>query len=406
MTLLRKRGLLPLLTAQIVSSLGSQMTFLALPWFVLVTTGSPTKMGIVLAAELAPIALLGIPSGALVSRLGARRTMLVGDAGRAPLMAAIPILHALGLLSFPLLLVCVALVGVFITPYFASQRVILPEIVGEDEQLVAQANAFVEAAIRLTSLLGPAAAGLLIAFVGSTNVLYIDAASFAFSFLMLRFFVPRRPTLPATDASRGLLAGVRYLLADRLLATLALTSLLLNGFGQMLVASLPVLAFHDFGESSKVAGAFFGAFGAGALLGSVIAVKVMHRFDPIRLGAFAFVGLVAPLWLLGLDLPATGVMAVLFVSSIFGPLINAPLIGVLTTRTPEALRPKVMTAVVTFALLAGPAALVVVGPLLAAIGARGVFVVVAAGESVAVALFAVVALRRRDDAPEPATSPL
>ncbi len=406
MTLLRKRGLLPLLAAEVVSSLGSQMTFLALPWFVLVTTGSPTKMGIVLAAELAPIALLGIPSGALVSRLGARRTMLVGDAGRAPLMAAIPILHALGLLSFPLLLVCVALVGVFIAPYFASQRVILPEIVGEDEQLVAQANAFVEAAIRLTSLLGPAAAGLLIAFVGSTNVLYIDAASFAFSFLMLRFFVPRRPTLPATDASRGLLAGVRYLLADRLLATLALTSLLLNGFGQMLVASLPVLAFHDFGESSKVAGAFFGAFGAGALLGSVIAVKVMHRFDPIRLGAFAFVGLVAPLWLLGLDLPATGVMAVLFVSSIFGPLINAPLIGVLTTRTPEALRPKVMTAVVTFALLAGPAALVVVGPLLAAIGARGVFVVVAAGESVAVALFAVVALRRRDDTPEPATSPL
>ena len=406
MTLLRKRGLLPLLAAEVVSSLGSQMTFLALPWFVLVTTGSPTKMGIVLAAELAPIALLGIPSGALVSRLGARRTMLVGDAGRAPLMAAIPILYAFDLLSFPVLLVCVALVGVFIAPYFASQRVILPEIVGEDERLVAQANVFIEAAMRLTSLLGPAAAGLLIAFVGATNVLYIDAASFAFSFLLLRFFVPRRPTLPATDASRGLLAGVRYLLADRLLATLALTALLLNGFGQMLTAALPVLAFHEFGESSKVAGAFFGSFGAGAVLGSVVAMKVMHRFDPIRLGAFAFVGLVVPLWLLGLDLPATGVMAVLFVSSIFGPLVNAPLIGVLTTRTPEALRPKVMTAVLTFALLAGPAALLVVGPLLAAIGAHGVFVVVAAGESVAVSLFVTVALRRRDGAPEVATSPV
>ncbi len=406
MTLLRKRGLLPLLTAQIVSSLGSQMTFLALPWFVLVTTGSPTKMGIVLAAELAPIALLGIPSGTLVSRLGARRTMLVGDAGRAPLMAAIPILHTLGLLSFPLLLVCVALVGVFIAPYYASQRVILPEIVGEDERLVAQANAFVEAATRITSLLGPAAAGVLIAFIGSTNVLYVDAGTFAFSFLMLRLFVPQRPTLAGTDASRGLLAGVRYLLADRLLATLALTSLLSNGFGQMLVASLPVLAFHEFGESSKVAGAFFGAFGAGAVLGSVVAMRVMHRFDPIRLGAFAFVGLVLPLWLLGFDLPAIGVMAVLFVSSIFGPLVNAPLIGVLTTRTPEALRPKVMTAVLTFALLAGPAALVAVGPLLGAIGVHGVFVVVAAGQSVAVSLFAAVALRRRDAVPEATAAPV
>lgn len=404
MSLLRKRGLLPLLAAEVVSSLGSQMTFLALPWFVLVTTNSPTKMGIVLATELAPIALLGIPSGALVSRLGARRTMLVGDAGRAPLMAAIPILHALGLLTFPLLLVCVALVGVFIAPYYASQRVILPEIVGEDERLVAQANAFVEAATRTTTLLGPAAAGLLIAFAGATNVLYVDAATFAFSFLMLRLFVPRRPALPGTHASRGLLAGVRYLLADRLLATLALTSLLANGFGQMLTASLPVLAFQDFGESSKVAGAFFGSFGAGAVLGSVIAMKVMHRFDPIRLGAFAFAALVLPLWLLGLDLPATGVMAVLFVSSIFGPLVNAPLIGVLTTRTPEALRPKVMTAVLTFALLAGPVGLVTFGPLLAAIGVHGVFAVVAAGQSVAVALFAAVALRRRDPT-EPATAP-
>jgi hypothetical protein len=39
------------------------MTFLALPWFVLVTTGSATKMSIVLAVEILPIALLGIPSG-------------------------------------------------------------------------------------------------------------------------------------------------------------------------------------------------------------------------------------------------------------------------------------------------------------------------------------------------------
>ena len=84
------------------------MTFLALPWFVLQTTGSPTRMGIVLAAELAPIAVLGIPSGTVVARFGARRTMIVSDLARVPLIASIPILHALGWLSFPLLLVLVA----------------------------------------------------------------------------------------------------------------------------------------------------------------------------------------------------------------------------------------------------------------------------------------------------------
>ena len=98
-------------------------------------------MSIVLAVEILPIALLGIPSGALIAKLGARTTMVLGDAGRAPLMLAIPLLHEAGLLSFPLLLVCVFALGCFIAPYFSAQRLILPELVGDDEATVAQANA-------------------------------------------------------------------------------------------------------------------------------------------------------------------------------------------------------------------------------------------------------------------------
>src|SRR5439155_7788648 len=99
--ILRNPSLLALLAAELVSRIGSTMTFLALPWFVLVTTHSPAKMGIVLAVELAPTALLGIPSGTLVSRYGARLVMLGADLTRVPLMASLPILHAAGLLTFP-----------------------------------------------------------------------------------------------------------------------------------------------------------------------------------------------------------------------------------------------------------------------------------------------------------------
>ena len=194
--MLRKPGLLALLVAESVSSLGSQMTFLALPWFVLVTTGSPTRMGVVLAVELLPVALLGIPSGTLVSRLGARRTMLIGDIARVPLMASLPVLHAAGLLSFPLLLAIVFGIGCFLAPYFSSQRVILPELVGDDERLVAQANAILEGTLRATALVGPATAGVLIAVLDAPNVLYIDAATFLFAFVTLALFVPKRPPLP------------------------------------------------------------------------------------------------------------------------------------------------------------------------------------------------------------------
>ncbi len=94
--MIRNRSILALLAAEVVSGLGTQMTWLALPWFVLVETGSATRMGLVYAAETIPIAVLGIPAGSVVQRLGARTTMLGCDLVRAPLLALVPILHSAG----------------------------------------------------------------------------------------------------------------------------------------------------------------------------------------------------------------------------------------------------------------------------------------------------------------------
>ncbi len=396
-----QRPIVALVTAQVVSALGSQMTFLALPWFVLETTGSPTRMSVVLAVELLPVAILGIPSGALVQRLGARNTMLLGDLARAPLILSIPLLHAAGWLSFPLLLVIVALVGVFIAPCFASQRLVLPEILGDDERLVSQANAVVEGAQRATALLGPALAGVLIATIGATSVLYVDAASFLVAFAVVGLFVPRRPPIAPTDEARGILAGIRFLGRDRVLRVLGFSAMVANGLGMMLAAGLPVLAYEEFDGSSRVAGLFFAAFGIGAVLGSVAAVKLVGRFEPLRLGAASFVLLSLPVFALGLDLPVAGVMAALALSSFFGPLVNAPLITVITTRTPEQLRAKVTTAVITTAMLAGPVGYAIAGPLLEQWGPRAVFVVVASGQLLATLPFLAVAFRAETSVPDP-----
>jgi MFS family permease len=396
-SLLRSRGVRPLLAAELVSALGSQMTFLALPWFVLVTTGSAARMGVVLGVQLLPIGVFGIPSGALVARLGARRTMILCDAARAPLMASVPLLHGTGHLGFGVLLAIVFAIGLFLAPSFSAQRLILPELVGDDERTVAQGNALLEGVMRSCGLAGPALAGVLIAALSPASVLYVDAATFVFSAATIALFVPSRPPRPGADDARGLLAGVRFLLRDRLLTALAATALVVNMLSQMLVAALPVLAYESFGGSSRIAGAFFAAFGAGAVLGSVVAVRVVPHYDPIRLGAAAFVALTLPIWALVADLPAWGVVTALFASSFFGPLVNAPLIGVITMRTPEGLRPKVMTAVVTFAMLAGPVGLFAAGPLLAAWGPRAVFALVAAGQLLASLGFAVVAFRRAPD---------
>ena len=163
--ILRNRSIAALLGAETISSLGTQMTWLALPWFVLVTTGSPSRMGIVFAAEVAPMAVLGIASGGVVQRLGARRSMLVSDFARAPLIALVPVLHRAGVLSFGLIVALVALASLFTVPYFSSQRLILPEVLGDDEQAVTQANSLFEAT-RVTAFVGPAVAGVLIGAIG------------------------------------------------------------------------------------------------------------------------------------------------------------------------------------------------------------------------------------------------
>jgi MFS family permease len=390
---LLQRGILALLSAEIISSLGSQMTFLALPWFVLTTTGSTARMGVVLAAELLPMALLGIPSGVVVTRLGARRTMLVCDLARVPLMASIPILYSAGLLSFGLLLALVFMLGVFIAPYFSAQRLVLPELVGDDHTILTQANAVVEAGSRLTILLGPITAGLLIASIGATNVLYVDAATYAISFLLLFALVPRRPPLPAAEDDGGVLAGLRFVFGDALLRPMMLTVIFLHMFAQAIFISLPVLAFTHYDASAHTAGFLLAAFGAGSLLGALAAIPLAKRVPPIRLATIGIVWVSAPLLLLGLEMPSIGVMGVLFAAGL-GAVATSPIMALLTTRAPDELRAKVMTAVITFVTISGPLTVLVVGRLLESIDVRTLLLALAIGRVAMAVAFALIIPRR------------
>ena len=384
-----------LVVAEIVSVLGTRMTYLALPWFVLVTTGSPGKMSLVLAAEILPMALLGIPSGSIVEKLGGRTTMLVADVARAPIMASIPLLHAADLLSFPLLLGLVALLGSFMPPYFAAQRIVLPELVGEDERMISQGSSMIEGGMAFSALFGPALAGLLIPLIGAPNVLYVDAATFLVSFLLVLTLVPKRKPLRA-PAQRGLLAGLRFVARDGLIGPLTAT---VAGFGFVVTALSASLAFfaYDHFESSRIAGLFFAALGAGTLVGTVCAVFIVRRVAPLKLAAFGILAFAVPLWVLPLTSRAWLVMAALFTATLFTPLVNGPIMGVLTARTPEALRPKVMTAIISLHTVAAPLGFIAAGQILERWGVDPVFFGVAAGVTLLSLAFATIALRHRDE---------
>ena len=214
--LLRDRSIRALLSAEVISTTGAQMTWVALPWFVLLTTGSATKTTFMVASEVIGLALLGLPGGKLLGRLGARRTMLLCDGARAPLMAVIPILHWTGGLTYPILLVVAFALGAFAAPYFAAQKVIVPELLGEDEQQITEAQALFQAASRATLLAGPALARILIGVVGATSVLLIDAATYLVAVVLVAGFVPHRPPLAQEGEHTNLRAGLRFIAQDKL----------------------------------------------------------------------------------------------------------------------------------------------------------------------------------------------
>src|SRR5262249_60963524 len=112
--------------------------------------------------------------------------MILCDSARAPLMVVIPVLHWSGGLLFPVLLATAFAIGALSAPYFAAQRVIVPELLGEEEENIARANALFQAATRLTLLAGPVLAGILIAVIGAPRVLLVHAASYLVSALRLR----------------------------------------------------------------------------------------------------------------------------------------------------------------------------------------------------------------------------
>ena len=397
--MLRNRSLIGLVSAELVSLTGSSMTFVALPFFVLVTTGSTAKMGWVLAAEMLPIAIFGIPAGTVIAKLGAKKTMLISDAARGPLMLVIPILHHYGDLSFAALLGTTFAIGIFAAPYFASSRLIVPEVAGEDEQAVASVNAVLSGANQVTQLAGPVLAGVLIGLLTPATVLVVDGCTYIFSFLVILIVVRAGKRVEAAAQQKGVLSGLKFLLGDSLLGQMVIAACVINFVAQGIVLGVQAIDYFRYHASGHVVGILFAGFGIGALAGAIVAQQLTQRVPLLKLAAVAIVAMPLPLFLLSPTTPWPAATIIIAAFAFFTPLVNAPVIGILTIRTPVELRPKVMTAVMTVATMAGPFGFIAAGYLLRHVSLGSFFIGLPALLTLGSLLFAAVLLRHRDDVP-------
>ena len=163
---------------------------IAVPWFVLVTTGSAAQTGLVAAFELGPYVVVKALAGPVVDRLGQRRVSVVADLASAVAIAAIPVLHHVGMLSLPVLLALVAVAGAIRGPGDTAKHTAVP-FVAEDAGVPLERVTGLSGAIdRGSGLVAPALATGLIAWVGPSGSLALTAACFGLSAALGRTGLP------------------------------------------------------------------------------------------------------------------------------------------------------------------------------------------------------------------------
>lgn len=391
------RPLAALFAAELISTTGSEMAAIALPWFVLITSGSAARMGLVMAAEFLGMTVLGVPSGQTATALGPRRTMLISDLSRAGLIALIPILHWAGVLAFPVLLAVGFAVGAFFPAYSSSQQLVMAALLEDDELRMTRVGGLFGSVNETASFIGPAVGGLLVALIGAPNVLVVDAASFLAAFALVAVFVPRTPKPAPEDLEGGTLDGVRWLFRNRSLrwrvVGLAVVEI---GFTAM-VATLPVAALLRYGGSVRIAGWLLAAYGAGSVAGEIVSSRA--RSTSGRTADLAILGLAVSTWPLVFVLPAWAVGVAVAANGVASGLFFPRFFAALTTRTPEPIRARVMTAVHTVMSATGPIGFVAAGFLLHSTGSPTAGFVLVAAAFTAGAAIAIAGGRRAAVAP-------
>ncbi|MEU8510648.1 MFS transporter [Kitasatospora sp. NPDC048722] len=356
------RPLVGVLASSAVSLTGTRVSAVALPWFVLATTGSATMTGLVAFAEMTPYVLVKALTGPLVDRLGPRVVSWTTDAVSAVAAGLVPLLHGLGLLPFGLLLGMVAVIGAMRGPGDLAKSVMVPEAADRARVPLERATGLSGVTERLASTLGPAVGGGLVAMAGPMAGLVVNAAAFALGSLIIALALPRgmgRTAAPAAVAGPGAVEpgaaaqggggywrmfreGYTFLRAEPLLLTvivmIGITNLLDAGFATVLV---PVWA-QDSGRGPAAIGLTGSAMGIAAVAGSLIAAGVAHRL-PRRVVFFAgFLLAGAPRFLVLASGAPLWTVATVFAVAGFGSGFLNPILGaVLFERVPRPLLGRV-----------------------------------------------------------------
>jgi MFS family permease len=387
----RKRSLHGLVLAYGISQLGTSMSGLAIPWLVLVTTGSAAKTGLVGFAEMAPYVVLQAIAGPVVDRVGLRRSCITANAAAAVLVCAIPGLYALGSLSLGALIALVAVAGATRGAADAAESPLVPRSAALGQVPNERAAGLNSVAQRTGMLAGLPLAGVLIAASNAATVVLIDGVTFAVAALLVTLLTPAavdqaqaaasapedRLTVRAYWSRLG--EGMRFIRADRLIAGIALMVAITNLLDQSLSSVLiPVWVRERLHHPSGL-GLIGGASAIGLVIGALAGTWLGHRMPRHAAFAIGFLLGGSPVFIaLAVSATLPPVLVVGVLSGLAGGVLN-PIVGAVAyERVPAQLQARVLGAFRSSAWIGIPFGSLLGGALTERIGLRNALLVTGA----------------------------
>lgn len=265
---------------QSISSLGDEVSAIALPLIAVVTLGaSATQMGIITALGYLPFVLIGLQAGVWVDRMRRRQILIWSDLVQGLLLLTIPVAAVAGALRIEQLYVLALVIGGINVVASVAQQSFLPSLVART--LLPAANSRLEATRSVTGIVGPGVGGALVQVLTAPVAIIVDAASFVVSAAILGTLrTPEPPPLPEADrpTMRAQIGeGLRAVLGHRLLRPVMACGMTHNFFRRMFEAIFILYLVNELGVEPLTLGLIVAAGGPGALLGALVAVRVARR---------------------------------------------------------------------------------------------------------------------------------
>ncbi len=399
-----RRHLFALMAAVTIGQIGRQLSVIAIPWFVLETTGSAARTGIVAAAVLLPGFIVGIFGGVLVDRLGYRRVSIVSDLVCAVATMLITLLYATTGLSFAMLLVLVFFGSLLDVPALTARRSMVPELASAAGMPLDRVNAWFESLQNLAVLIGTPVAGILVAWLGARHALWLDGGASALSALIVLMAIPaglfaaQAPT--ARNYRQDLVVGLRFIRRDPVLWPMVIVLALSNATSVAAAGVVLPVYFRDEVGSSASMGLVLAATGGGAFLGAMLYGLVAGRVSRFTLWLAGFMLVPLEFWVFVFS-PGLAVMAAAYfvVGLAMGP-INPIMVSLRHERSPRDIRGRVFSTYSAIAMAAQPLGVLVAGNLIEAAGFIPAIVAMAMiAQAVGLASLVIPGFRQMDDPP-------